>query len=40
MFTDKTDFNNILDKAATVWVFFSKFTHKTHKSGRSSKIYN
>ena len=24
MFTDKTDFNNILDKAATVWGFFCK----------------
>ena len=38
MFTDKTDFNNILDKAATVWVFLAKFTQKTHKSSRSSKI--
>ena len=30
MFTDKTDFNNILDKAATVWGFFLQNSHRRH----------
>ena len=30
MFTDKTDFNNTLDKAATVWDFFLENSHRRH----------